>query len=117
VEIEIMNENETIIVLLHEIIFIKKSTLPSFAKNICLLNIQIQDTTIFIVFNIKPKENFRTVKLYSFHFPSFLFHRDPFKLAKHFTRDYLQSQLKEIITRLAQDNMRGCENNHKTIDP
>jgi hypothetical protein len=52
-----MNGNETIIVLLHEIIFIEKSTLPSFAKNFSLLTIQIQDTTIFIVLNIKPKEN------------------------------------------------------------
>jgi hypothetical protein len=63
-----MNENETITVLLHEITFIEKSTLPSFSKNLSLLTIQIQDTTIFIVLNIKPKENFRTVKLYNFHF-------------------------------------------------
>jgi hypothetical protein len=79
-----MNGNEMIIVLLHEIIFIEKSTLPSFAKNLSLLTIQIQDTTFFIVFNIKPNENFRTVKLYNFHFPFFFF---PFPLAVRFIRD------------------------------
>jgi hypothetical protein len=82
-----MDGNETIIVLLHEITFIEKLTLPSFAKNFPLLTIQIQDTTIFIVLNIKPNENVRTVKLYNFHFPfSFFlfFYRCPFKLTKHF---------------------------------
>jgi len=86
-----------------------KSTLPSFAKKISLLIIQIQDTTVFIVLNIKSNENVRTIKIYIFHFP--LFYRYKYPLAKHCVKDCLKSHSKPDCLKPA------WEHNETNINP
>jgi hypothetical protein len=90
-----MNENETITVLLHEITFIdfKINIAIIFQKPFCVNNSNPSHDN-FHSAQYKTQGKFQDYQTLQLSFPFFFFHRCPFKLAKCFVGDCLQSHLK-----------------------